>query len=204
MANLAQCQDEEGEAFFTSALAQLSISTTLDPQDSSSSSVAPSLQHVDVASSRKRPNGKSRPLKSGGSTEMINGSSQPAETEQRQRLCSVSGRGANELIEQYERLLDEAKMKATSADKSKRPSRDPIVPASVDGPVLSATTPASSLLRYSALISSRGGGGSHLFEVDSSRYTDSRTNGDPSCLSSYAEVPDEVRDENMKRQTKRY
>lgn len=193
MENLADCEDKEGNTFFITAMHKFAPHSSTVQVDQCNFST------TDIESARKRTSGDtktSKPLKSSKILPHLAKSSEHMSPDPPQNKKISIDRDITELIDQFERILDEARNRSNpsniSADTSfpsehltSREKKDP-----------------EGLQSYHSRVLETRGVGVKLFEVDLDEGLQSDLHT-PTSLSSYAGRSEEIHNENISRSLRR-
>jgi hypothetical protein len=190
MNQLGGCEDREGNQFFTSAMEKFAPHSAALPSDQSSNA-------ADVTSARKRMGDSSRPLKSTKIALQSMTQSQPSEGGSGEQKLppkpKTADRDIAELLDQFERLLDEARAQATQSTPAPSSSS---LPPKIEKEA--GTSPQS----YHSRVFEARGIAPKLFEVDPEEGL-APGHHTSSSLSNYAERSEEIQHENISRSLRR-
>jgi hypothetical protein len=196
MEHLADCEDKEGNQFFVTAMQKFA------PHSSNVQIDEPIASVTDIDSARKRKSDDSETSKPLKSTKILpearNATEQTSTAVPSQRGSDnkkSSDRAITELIDQFERILDEARGRSKTSDLTTESSSAP--PQDKKDPQL-----AVGLRTYHSRVLEARGVGLKLFEVDPDEGLQSDLHTSTS-LSSYAGRSEEIHQENVSRSLRR-
>jgi hypothetical protein len=200
MEHLADCEDKEGNKFFITAMQKFAPhSSTVQVDDQPTTSAA------DINSARKRKSDDtetSKPLKSSKIfSELRNPSEQtpngaPVQSNTAANKKKSSDRDIAELIDQFERILDEARGPLKPSDPQQAEASSP------NDSLLPREKDPAGLQSYHTRVLQARGVGVKLFEVDPDEGVQSDLHTSTS-LSNYAGRAEEIHNENISRSLRR-